>query len=146
MHDIGKLALAAFAPAEYAVCIEKIKAAKNLNRDDDAFEVATEKEYFDLSHPELGSALVFRAHFLKEIEMEIDFHHDGTLLRMRDQDAFLGGAILNIADRLSCLAENSKIIKADDVVPIVKPHSSYFPLNSQDIEDLCSQIRTQRWI
>jgi HD-like signal output (HDOD) protein len=146
LHDIGRLALAAFDTKEYAVVIDKIKAARALNKDDDYFEVASEKENFDLTHPEIGSALIFCTRFLKEIEMEVDFHHDGTLLRMRDEDAFLGGAIINIADRMSCLIENTKAPQAIDLAPIIKIHTGYFPLNSQDLADLCTQIRALRWI
>jgi HD-like signal output (HDOD) protein len=146
LHDIGRLGLALLDPVTYRECLKKIGFLRPQNGNDDAYEAQIEKEFFDLGHPEVGSAIIFQSKFLRELEMEIDFHHDRTLLQMRNPDAFLGGVVLNISDRLSSLVTNNRCFSASDVAPIIRIHSAYFPLNSQDLVTLVAKIRSKRWI
>ena len=74
LHDIGKLGLAVYDPEIYQKCLEKMNARRELYPLADDYEVQVEKEFFDLSHVEVGSALIFRTRVLHEMELEIDFH------------------------------------------------------------------------
>jgi putative nucleotidyltransferase with HDIG domain len=133
LHDVGKLALAVYDPKAYKQVLKEFEAGRSNHPDSDAFEEEIEHKYFDLSHCEIGSAVVSQTRFLSELETEVDFHHDITLLRVRNPDAFLGGAVVNIADHLATLSVQNSKFTADEVRPWLSPHSAYFPLSAQEV-------------
>lgn len=141
LHDIGKLATSIHVFREYAPLIIRMRDEKDSHKTNDAYEARIEREYFDLSHMEVGSALVFQTKFLRDLETDIDFHHDSTLLKTRNPDAFLGVAILNIADRLAWTMERNASFGQEELQEILKPHAAYFPLKSADVMELFAKVR-----
>ncbi|MCC6278186.1 MAG: HDOD domain-containing protein [Oligoflexia bacterium] len=142
LHDIGKLVLCLYDYEKYFPVLEEMKSQRDVNQNDDSYEAAIEKKYFDLTHAEVGSMLVHNIGILRELEMEIDFHHDSTLLRTRNPDAFLGVATLNIADRLAWLMDRKPSFEQEDLQEILKAHAQYFPLKSSDLMDLFAKTRS----
>ena len=143
LHDVGKLGLALYQTPEYKKCIERFKSLQEDNLTDDSYEVSVEREFFDLTHCEIGSALLFQTKILRDLETEVDFHHDSIVLRTRNPDAFLGTVILNIADRLAWLMERKPKFTQEDLQEILKPHESYFPLKSSDVMQLAAEARSK---
>jgi HD-like signal output (HDOD) protein len=143
LHDIGKLAMSVYAFKEYWPAIEKMRSEKDAHKTNDAYESRIEREFFDLSHMEIGSALVFQTKFLRELEIDIDFHHDSTLLKTRNPDAFLGVAILSIADSIAWTMERNSSFGHEELQEILKPHAAYFPLKSPDVMELFAKIRSK---
>ncbi len=141
IHDIGKMGLAIFAPDEYYKCLEKMKSERDLNISDDAFEAIVEKEFFDLTHQEIGSAIIFHSKLLRELEMGLDFHHDSILLKTRNPESFLEAAVINIADRMAWLTERKASFSMEELREIVEPHAAHFPLKAHDVMDLYAMLR-----
>jgi putative nucleotidyltransferase with HDIG domain len=141
LHDVGKLGLSLFAPGVYSAGLEKMKKLEAENPSDDSYEVTVERELFDLSHAEIGSSIVFQTKFLRDVENEIDFHHDSTLLRTRNPDAFLGAAVVNIADRMATLMRHKPDFLVEDLQEILKPHAASFPLKAHEVMSVFADLR-----
>ena len=146
LHDIGQLALAFFDPDNYQPCLEKVRESRSSHPTDDSYVADFEHEGFDLAHPEVGSALIAHTRVLKELEMEIDFHHDIGLLRVRNPDAFLGAAVVSIADRLAYMSEHTPGFANAEVEEVLKPHREYFPLHAHEVIDVFAQVRSRGWL
>ncbi len=141
LHDIGKLGLALLAPEDYALAFEKIKTDREINPSDDSYEAKIEKDYFDLTHQEVGSAIIFQSKLLRDLENFLDYHHDSILLKARHADSFLVAAIINIADRLSVMTEKKATFTMEELQEVVRPHKDYFPLKAHDVMDLYAILR-----
>lgn len=143
LHDIGKLGLAVAFPKEYLICLNQMRDAHETNYLDDAYEAVLEAESFDLTHNEIGSALLFQTKALRELEMDVDYHHDSILLKTRNPDAFLGAAVVNIANRISFLLERKPNFEMEELQEILKPHANHFPLKAHDVMELFAQVRSR---
>lgn len=143
LHEIGRLVLGFYSPSEYAECSKKIAEKAKVNSNDDAFMVAVEKEFFDITHMEAGSALVFQMKALREDESLIDFHHDPILLKTRSPDAFLGVAVINMADRLAWAQKVTPNLELDSIKPILKDHAAYIPFDPLDIQTLFNRVKAK---
>jgi len=144
MHDFGKIGLAMHAPAEYQALLPKFDEQRKIQPTDDSFESFLEKQVFDMSHEEVGSALVYHSKILKELDTEVDFHHNLALVKSRNPDSFLAGAILDIADRICNLLITKQNIEVDDFKDILAPHREYIPLNTTDIYHAVSGLRAKQ--
>lgn len=141
VHEIGRLGLSMFDMNEYKKAVDEVEGARESHVDDDSYEVAAEKKVFDLTHPEVGSTILFHTQILRDFEEVVDFHHDLAVLKIRHPDAFLGGAILKLADRLSWLLKNKKEAGPDDMEDIIKPLKEYIPLTTTDLGELCGAVK-----
>ena len=143
LHDVGKAALACTEPQTYLKCFEEMKEAQKKDPSDDIYDIEIEKRQLKLSHPEVGSFVVFGTKYLREIESLIDFHHDFVLLKKRDQNLFLLACVINIADRIAFLLETNSQLTESDLTPILKPHKSYFPLHTGDILNIVMSTKNK---
>lgn len=144
VHDFGKVGLAMMAPEDYKGILAKFEEEKKINISDDSYESTHEKNVFDLSHEEVGSLILFHSRLLQELEQEVDFHHNLSLLKSRSPDGFLAGAILNVADRISTLMANKSNFEIDDFKDILLPHKKYIPLNYADVYQMVSTLKAKQ--
>ncbi len=81
--------------------------------------------------------------YLQELEEIVDFHHDFSVLKTRDQDHFLLAMILNIADRIAYLIETDSKLDLAELTKILEPHKQSFPLRTDEVQTLAFLLRSK---
>jgi HD-like signal output (HDOD) protein len=142
-HDLGRLLLLLSYPDRYQALLKKFDEAKVATPSDDTFQMTIEKEEFGLTHSELGAFFCHSLGYLQELEEIVDFHHDFSVLKTRDQDHYILAMILNISDRLAFLLETDSKLELTEVTKILEPHRQAFPLRADEVQTLAFLLRSK---
>lgn len=75
LHNIGKLVLLVYAPKEFLRIQEYIREEKIPT------SVIEETRLFSIDHAQAGALYMGQLHFLSDIELAVDFHHDNSIVK-----------------------------------------------------------------
>jgi len=123
--------------------VETLKNNWEILPHDDGVEIKNERPLFGLAHTEVGSLVLFNVGFLKEYEAVVDFHHDFSVLKARNEDLFLLTLIINLADRLALLLQTGKEVPEHTINQILQPKKEYFPLTTHQIQQILITLRAK---
>jgi putative nucleotidyltransferase with HDIG domain len=89
LHDIGKLILCQYLPKEFAIAV-------NNCAEKDILLYESEKEIFDITHPEIGGILTQRWNLPPELQQSVMYHHNPSPTHSH----YMVSAIVHCADIL----------------------------------------------
>jgi putative nucleotidyltransferase with HDIG domain len=128
LHDIGKVILSLKFPKEYRQVL-KVVAAKNQS----VYE--GEKDFFEVSHAEVGGLIAQRWHFPPALVDIIDYHHQPHLSREVPQMT----AIVHLSDIL--IRGRGFGFAGDTHVPAVNTRAwDLLNLSEKDLRDILNEL------
>ena len=107
------------------------------------YEAIMEKEEFNMSHAEVGSFLIHQTKILKELEGVVDYHHDYSVLKIRNPELFILVVIVNISDRFSYLLESNSDFEIPYVSKILESFQGLIPLTASEVQSMVITLRSK---
>lgn len=146
LHDIGKLMLALSSPDVYQSLLLDCKLLQKKSPLNDDYEVDIENESLKIAHPELASLFLWQFEPLRELEGMAEYHHDFSLLPIRNAELNTMEVILSVADKFSLFLEQSSVLDLTTTTEILRPHIKFFRMSPSDTLDTLITLRANSTI
>lgn len=128
LHDIGKVIFSLKFPREYRQVLETVE-------EKDWFIIEGEKDYFEVSHPDIGGLIAKKWHFPPALIEVIEYHHKPHLSRQVP----LPSAIVHLSDII--IRARGFGFAGDQHVPAVNPKAwELLKLSGEDFKSILQEL------